>query len=54
MMIWADTFKQKKLTQGDPLSSLLFNLVADMLTLLISRAKEDGQIRGLVSHLVDD
>jgi hypothetical protein len=32
---------------------LLFNLVADMLTLLITRAKEDGQIRGLVPHLVD-
>jgi hypothetical protein len=33
---------------------LLFNLVADMLTLLITRAKEDGQIRGLAPHLVDD
>jgi hypothetical protein len=33
---------------------LLFNLVADMLTLLITQAKEDGQIRGLVPHLVDD
>jgi hypothetical protein len=36
------------------LSPLLFNLVADMLTLLITRAKEDGQIRGLVPHLVED
>jgi hypothetical protein len=35
------------------LSPLLFNLVADMLTLLITQAKEDGQIRGLVPHLVD-
>jgi hypothetical protein len=25
-----------------------------MLTLLITQAKEDGQIRGLVPHLVDD
>jgi hypothetical protein len=25
-----------------------------MLTLLITRAKEDGQIRGLAPHLVDD
>jgi hypothetical protein len=33
---------------------LLFNLVADILTLLITRAKEDGQIRGLAPHLVDD
>jgi hypothetical protein len=51
MMMWADTFKQKKcLRQGDPLSHLLFNLVADMLALLISRAKEDEQINGLVPH----
>jgi hypothetical protein len=35
------------------LSPLFFNLVADMLTLLITQAKEDGQIRGLVPHLVD-
>jgi hypothetical protein len=32
---------------------LLFNLVVDMLPLLISRAKEDGQINGLVPHLVE-
>jgi hypothetical protein len=31
---------------------LLFNLVADMLNLLISRAKEEGQINGLVPHLI--
>jgi hypothetical protein len=35
------------------LSPILFNLVADMLTLLISRAKEDGQITRLVPHLID-
>jgi hypothetical protein len=47
-------FQTKKgLRQGDPLSPLLFNLMADMLTLLISRAKEDGQIIGLVPHLVE-
>jgi hypothetical protein len=33
-------------------SPLLFNLVADMLNLLISRAKEDNQITGLISHLI--
>jgi hypothetical protein len=39
-------FQTKKgLRQGDPLSSMLFNLVADMLSILINRAKEDGQIR---------
>jgi hypothetical protein len=48
-------FQTKKgLRQGDPLSPLLFNLAADMLTLLISRAKEDGQITGLIPHLVQD
>jgi hypothetical protein len=47
-------FQTKKyLRQRDPLSPLLFNLVADMLAILISRAKEDGQICVLVSHLVD-
>jgi hypothetical protein len=47
-------FQTKKcLRQGDPLSPLLFNLVADMLNLLISRAKEDGQITCLVPHLVE-
>ena len=43
----------KGLRQGDPLSPILFNLVADMLAVLISRAKEDGQIGGLVPHLVE-
>jgi hypothetical protein len=32
---------------------LLFNLVADMLSLLISRPKEDEQITRLVQHLID-
>jgi hypothetical protein len=43
----------KGLRQGDPLSPILFNLVADMLAILISRAKEDGQVDGLIPHLVD-
>jgi hypothetical protein len=47
-------FQTKKgLRQGDPLSPILFNLIADMLALLISRAKEDGQITGLIPHLID-
>jgi hypothetical protein len=33
------------------LSPILFNLVPDMLTVLISRAKEEGQITGLVPHI---
>ena len=35
------------------MSPLLFNLVTDMLTILIERAKQDGQIPGLIPHLVD-
>ena len=33
---------QKGLRQGDRLSPILFNIVADMLATLIARAKEDG------------
>ena len=32
---------------------MLFNIVADMLAILIERAKQDGQITGVVPHLVD-
>jgi len=48
-------FQTKRgLRQGDPMSPILFNIVADMLALLIKRAKADGQIRGVIPHLVDD
>jgi len=47
-------FKIKRgLRQGDPMSPILFNIVADMLALLINRAKADGQIRGVIPHLID-
>jgi hypothetical protein len=36
------------LRQGDPMSPILFNIIADMLALLINRAKVDGQIRGVL------
>jgi hypothetical protein len=36
------------------MSPIFFNIVADMLALLINRAKTDGQIRGVILHLVDD
>ena len=32
---------------------MLFNIVANMLAVLIARAKEDGQVGGLVPHLVE-
>jgi hypothetical protein len=47
-------FQTKKgLRQGDMLSPLLFNLVVDMLATLVARAKEEGQIEGLVPHLIE-
>ena len=44
----------KGLRQGDPLSPILFNIVADMLALLIKRAKDNGSLNGVIPHLVDD
>ena len=44
---------QKGLRQGDPLSPILFNIVADVLAILIARAKEDHQVEGLIPHLVE-
>ena len=47
-------FQSKKgVRQGDPLSHILFNVVVDMLAVLITRAKDLGQFRGVVPHLVD-
>ena len=40
--------------QGDPLSPILFNIVIDMLAILIERAKENQQFKGVVQHLIDD
>jgi hypothetical protein len=44
---------KKGLRQGDPLSPILFNIVTDMLAIIIQRAKEDGKVDGLIPHLVD-
>jgi hypothetical protein len=44
---------RKGLWKGDPLSPILFNIVADMLAIMISREKEDGQVSRLTPHLVD-
>jgi hypothetical protein len=44
----------KGVRQGDPLSPNLFNIVVDMLAVLINRAKREDQVRGAVPHLVID
>jgi hypothetical protein len=36
------------------MSPILFNIVVDMLAVLIARAKEAGQIKGVIPHLVKD
>jgi hypothetical protein len=36
------------------MSQNLFNIIADVIALLINRAKADGQIRGVPPHLIDD
>jgi hypothetical protein len=36
------------------MSPILFNIVVDMLAILIKRAKQDGQINGIIPHLVDE
>jgi hypothetical protein len=41
------------LTQGDPLSPLLFNLVGDAVAHMLNTAKQKGNVRGLVPHLVE-
>jgi hypothetical protein len=43
----------KGLRQGDPLSPMLFNIVAYMLAIMIKRVKVDGLIEGVVPYLVD-
>lgn len=38
--------------QGDPISPLLFNLVVDAFPTMIQHAKENGTLKGAVTHLV--
>ena len=47
-------FQTKKgFRQGDPLSPVLFNIVVDMFAIILARAKEDGQVKGVVPNLND-
>jgi hypothetical protein len=43
----------KGLRQGDPLSLMIFNIVADMLAIMIECDKNDFLIEGFIPHLVD-
>jgi hypothetical protein len=43
----------KGLRQGDPLSPMLFNIVVDMLAIMIERANNDGLIEEVIAYLVD-
>jgi retron-type reverse transcriptase len=40
--------------QGDPLSPILFNIVIDMLAIMINRAQNEGQIAAVIPNLVKD
>jgi hypothetical protein len=42
------------LRQGDPLSPMLFHLVADVLGALMRKAAKKNKIKGLMSHLIEE
>jgi hypothetical protein len=42
------------LRQGDPLSPILFNLVADVLSTLMRKASNQGKLKGVMTHLIPE
>lgn len=42
----------QRLRQGDPLSPLMFNIIADSLSKMLDKAKELNLIQGIVGHLI--
>jgi hypothetical protein len=47
--VTAHNFQTRKgLRQGDPLSRILFNIIADMLAILIARSKDEGKVGSLL------
>jgi hypothetical protein len=54
MTRWGKIQTKKWVRQGDLLSPILFNIVVDMLAIIINRAKSKGQIKGVIPSLVDD
>jgi hypothetical protein len=54
MMMLDTTSKQKKGSDKETLCPpILFNIMVDLLKVLISRAKLDKQFEGVIPHLVD-
>lgn len=45
-------YTRKGVRLSDPLSPILFNIIVDMLAILIARVKDNGQLR-IVPHLID-
>lgn len=43
---------KRGLRQGDPISPLLFDIIADAISSMISKAKEAGHLKCVISHLI--
>lgn len=52
-MTSVNTSRRKRVEARRSIILMVFNIVEDMLAIIIERAKFDGQIEGVVPHLVD-